>query len=664
MAEGGASPDPPSGDSTTPYLVDFDLIECPICLEQLRRPKCLPCFHSFCEECMSRFIVEEVSRTSDTATFFTCPVCRQITHPVDKSEDTEDWAKQFPTDSHAVEMIQLTNQTTQPLLCKPCQRKGNMTSAKFFCKATQSFLCESCKVDFHDMVHTDCAIIDITGSNKFQVMQTTNAICDKHNRNKIYYCENHEFIGCSQCMNVIGHRDCENVTTIKDYCGKCESRHLFDTNRKALRLGVTDLESLIQDFYLQLQSSADDRDSAHKSIEDLQKQIDQRTAEKKNETTDELISTYKVERDNLKMSIQKCERLKAAMQNTIGSSTRAQQMSDFLNMVLFYQKSKAEIKSCRDLMAELRKSLSTTRIEHEVNFNPSRKDTVLNFGKEVVWKQQRAASVDVKDINQVLSSCQMKEIRKVNMKSLSDTYDCRGYGVVYFPDGRIVVGDHYKNKIKLLDAEDHVVDELNVNGLVWDVCMVDNSTVAVVTEKADGIHVVTVAPSRLIRSSEIKPTLSYCYRITHRNGHFIVSQGCYVYSVSKDGTTQQIHQYDRTVSALAYDPKHGHLFVAYFAETHDRMIVGRLSKSNKYIDLVKVGVVACVTGMDVDLEGNVYVCGSNKVVQMSGNGTNVRELLAAGDGIAALQSISVCGDRVLLTNCSSQKNYIQMFKLC
>ncbi|XP_021380251.1 E3 ubiquitin-protein ligase TRIM68-like [Mizuhopecten yessoensis] len=131
MADGGPHADPHSEDSTLRNLSDANILECPICLEQLRQPKSLPCRHSLCEECLSSYIVSEVLGTSDTATSFICPVCRTLTHPVDKSEDKEKWAQQFPTDNVAIEMIQLRNRTTEPRYCAPCQRKGSMTSAQF-----------------------------------------------------------------------------------------------------------------------------------------------------------------------------------------------------------------------------------------------------------------------------------------------------------------------------------------------------------------------------------------------------------------------------------------------------------------------------------------------------------------------------------------------------
>ncbi|XP_021339533.1 probable E3 ubiquitin-protein ligase MID2, partial [Mizuhopecten yessoensis] len=205
-------------------LSDSYLLDCPICLEQLRQPKSLPCLHSLCEECLSRYIVNEVSVTSDTVTSFTCPVCRTLTHPVDKTEDRVKWAKQFPTDSVSIKMIQLKNRTTEPHYCMPCQKKGKMTtSAQFWCKTNQSLFCQSCKMDFHDMIHINCGIVDITESKSFLLNQlTSDKTCDKHNENMDYYCVDHKSLGCCKCITV-GHRKCEEVATTEDYCEKLES---------------------------------------------------------------------------------------------------------------------------------------------------------------------------------------------------------------------------------------------------------------------------------------------------------------------------------------------------------------------------------------------------------------------------------------------------------
>ena len=43
-------------------------LSCPICLEQFKDPKVLPCLHSYCHEC--------IVKLNKTGNYITCPECR------------------------------------------------------------------------------------------------------------------------------------------------------------------------------------------------------------------------------------------------------------------------------------------------------------------------------------------------------------------------------------------------------------------------------------------------------------------------------------------------------------------------------------------------------------------------------------------------------------
>lgn len=53
-----------------------DHLTCPICMEGFDKPKALPCVHSFCQGCLTDFIV---SRGYETKGQFPCPVCQKET---------------------------------------------------------------------------------------------------------------------------------------------------------------------------------------------------------------------------------------------------------------------------------------------------------------------------------------------------------------------------------------------------------------------------------------------------------------------------------------------------------------------------------------------------------------------------------------------------------
>ena len=69
-------------------------ITCPVCLDTFKRPRSLPCLHTFCTECLQGHIVN-TSQSSLLSAFY-CPVCRAQTKPPRAYTQRDTWAEQFP----------------------------------------------------------------------------------------------------------------------------------------------------------------------------------------------------------------------------------------------------------------------------------------------------------------------------------------------------------------------------------------------------------------------------------------------------------------------------------------------------------------------------------------------------------------------------------------
>ncbi|OWF52268.1 tripartite motif-containing protein 2-like [Mizuhopecten yessoensis] len=197
--------------------LDLHLLECPICLERLQQPKSLPCLHCFCQDCLGIYITKELSGKMASATSFPCPICRRMTSPMYQAETKDKWAEQFPTNNAIQDLIQLRELSSEPLYCKPCQTKGYLNNpAKFWCKSMNLNFCEACREQHHDILHSDCGIVDININDITRFKPKKSAPrCDRHDKKIVWYCEDHQLLGCNVCI-FKDHRRCEEVSTVTE----------------------------------------------------------------------------------------------------------------------------------------------------------------------------------------------------------------------------------------------------------------------------------------------------------------------------------------------------------------------------------------------------------------------------------------------------------------
>ncbi|XP_069103652.1 transcription intermediary factor 1-beta-like [Argopecten irradians] len=657
MAEGGRPPE-----------LDLHLLECPICLERLQQPKSLPCLHSFCQECLGTYIDKEISEKSVSGTSFPCPICRRTTSPVNHAEPKEKWAEHFPTNVVIQDLIQLKEHSSELPYCKPCQTKGILTNpAKFWCKMMNIHFCENCKEQHHDIIHNDCDILDISEYDISRSKPEESVPkCDQHEEKILWYCEKHQRLGCHVCM-IKYHRQCEQevVMTAKEYLERLKSGTRLRDMDEMLKKGAEAMKSLVKDFEEQIHSLVQNQENALKSITDLRQRIEEELDECQKAVTDELVTKYKEEKENMEVSFRQCDRLMKGMLNTMKSSVKAVEENNPMEAIMMYQRGQAEIESCQDLIKDMREPFTSISIQHQVPKPGIHGDHML--GKIVIEKQGRRFPVDPEFLRLPLSERQAKEIRKFNVSIPADQCVVTICGIVYLPDNNIVVSDLGNKRLKMFTDEGQYLDQLTVPGSPFDMCLVNNTTVAVAVY-GKGVHVVKVEDKKLSLSSVI--TLDKDLRgVTHTDRRFVVSEyegG--VYSLTQDGATDMLHNYDTTCWNLAHDTETDDILVSTFSNKNGQVAVSRLSPDKRRTDVMKVGVVRGSNGIDIDSEGNIYVCGfySQNVVQMSGDGTRVRVLLTSTHGIEKPSAIAVNGEKFVVSNeCSTadDRNSIRIFQL-
>ncbi|XP_052780011.1 activating signal cointegrator 1 complex subunit 2 homolog [Mya arenaria] len=87
------------------------LLECTICKDRIRRPRALPCIHTFCQNCLQA-VINSIANRQDIRAGFECPLCRRLTLPPTEERqlpDHQTWAALFPTNPTIV----ILNESTE-----------------------------------------------------------------------------------------------------------------------------------------------------------------------------------------------------------------------------------------------------------------------------------------------------------------------------------------------------------------------------------------------------------------------------------------------------------------------------------------------------------------------------------------------------------------------
>ncbi|XP_060065756.1 uncharacterized protein LOC132546074 [Ylistrum balloti] len=666
MAEGPVLENPRSNDTIN--LSARRLLECSICLEQMRQPKSLPCLHSFCEDCLGAFIITDLSGDMAAAISFPCPVCRKITSPIDHSKSKETWAQQFPVNSLVQNLNSLKMVTDNSYCCGPCKKTKNLqTPATFFCKMNKMLFCDFCKESFHDVVHEDCNIALITENNwKALLKQRDYLTCSIHKEMIDYFCESHKFIGCSKCITT-DHRRCTKVSTTEEYCEKQKNNSCLDEMDMFLEEASNCIERMLIATDGQVETMQNNRDIGLSSILDLRQKMNTYLDNKQEEITQELISQYKLEKARLDLKKQKCTRLRTAIQNTKEASKVAAQVDDKIEMIQLFLRAQTEILACNDLIDDMKQTSKFVSITHDASFSAIDQTSTLSLGGILVEEESCSLPDDVEYIPNVakLTSGHVEKLGTFSIDTPSDSYYSEAHGVVMLSNGNVVVCDYGNDQLKLFSFEGQCLDVLEIDGWPHDLCLMNDYTVAVaVSERGAGVHVATILASKLALLTVINIP-EECYGIAFIDGVFIVSISNGTQTVTLKGETAQVHAIPAASKHLTSNPDEKHTFASLETPEDGGVEITKLT-ADAHTCVLRSGLVKGAMGVDVDKEGNLYVCGqaSNNVVMVSACGTKIRELLTSKDGINSPRAISVCGDKFVVTTKASEKEQdIHLYQL-
>ncbi|XP_078602475.1 uncharacterized protein LOC144876737 [Branchiostoma floridae x Branchiostoma japonicum] len=215
--------------------VGDDFIQCTICCYNFKKPKVLPCLHTFCEHCLQEWVQKNDGNT------FPCPTCReQVSLPQNGVEGLKD---NFFLASlvKAVTEHNKVRHGQDGLLCTTCDEGKPATSR---CSECAEFLCEGCesahRLQRATKGHTLFTFEELKTGKYDGVFKTRIAPpCSKHSGEILkLYCRTCETPICNECA-LFEHRDSqhdlkrieevatEKRKTILDLTPQCKARTQF-----------------------------------------------------------------------------------------------------------------------------------------------------------------------------------------------------------------------------------------------------------------------------------------------------------------------------------------------------------------------------------------------------------------------------------------------------
>ncbi|XP_019647723.1 PREDICTED: LOW QUALITY PROTEIN: uncharacterized protein LOC109488024 [Branchiostoma belcheri] len=187
--------------------ISGDFLECTICLEPYKDPKILPCLHTFCKDCLEKFVAKQ-SKVKDR---FPCPTCRIET--VLPEGSVAGLKNNFfvlslgdTVDAHK----SLVSKEDDKVSCDVCEEEV----ATCGCAVCEEFLCDECARAHRRAKRTrDHEVIGVAKLKEQLITKTSSVkstslpMCPKHEDEKLkFYCETCQSPICRDCT-VLQHKD-------------------------------------------------------------------------------------------------------------------------------------------------------------------------------------------------------------------------------------------------------------------------------------------------------------------------------------------------------------------------------------------------------------------------------------------------------------------------
>ncbi|XP_070571167.1 E3 ubiquitin-protein ligase TRIM56-like [Ptychodera flava] len=204
--------------------IEKDFLTCVICFERYKKPKSLPCLHTFCEQCLLTLV--------ENQGVLNCPTCKAscpLPHGGVRALKNNIFITGVIEDFQA----RVKGEQKPAAMCESCQEKD----AVMRCVECSQYLCQPC-VKIHKNIavtrsHQILPIgeLSVTKSNDTDNMTNKSVHCNVHPDKEVrFYCDTCQVPVCTDCT-IVNHRIPRHVhrdlnTAADEYLANIKSKIL------------------------------------------------------------------------------------------------------------------------------------------------------------------------------------------------------------------------------------------------------------------------------------------------------------------------------------------------------------------------------------------------------------------------------------------------------
>ncbi|XP_062574369.1 uncharacterized protein LOC134236223 [Saccostrea cucullata] len=593
---------------------NFGLAVCSICMGQYKLPRCLPCSHTFCQDCLSTYI-KSLCSGRDSPLGFPCPLCRVFIPAPGRMAlySYNDWAVRFPKNKF-IATIAENYSSLGAILCSPCDEDGEEVKANSWCKECSEALCAEC-VNCHKKArpsrhHEVSLLTDMQKpmSNMYEYPASVLENCENHDGRRLeLFCEAHLVPCCSVCV-AKEHPSCRCFCQIEEFSDEL-TNYIGSSKVQILQDDVEQLQDFFERIIREEKTNIDEiddlSDNFSKEISKMSSKIIEAVKCLEETHLNELTKASKESKSKLQKSIDSFEQRPLFLQ--YWKESLQKNLSDKES-----SKNKLALSYCK--MKQIH--------EHLINLDNAK----LNIHIETKL---------LDNLRNLLDSCQLAEIFVQEYKSLvpQDYYNmknatvkkisefeipaARFHGGIFYKDDQLLLAD--MKRCVLCNFDGVVLRELYLPGSPWDVC--SNSEKEVLVSLPQEKKIVKLA-SDLFEVKETVDVGCHCYGISMLGCTIAIGARDSVEIFQNFAKDKSINYLENT-DDVEIDSENNVIFTSYSKDTVTKQdMEGNILFTYENKDLKRP------YGLTIDRAGFIYVNGSrsNNIHILSRSGEKVRIL--------------------------------------